>query len=144
MNAEEKKALVRELFGDLFTKGNLAVADKIFAHDYVGHDPGHPPLRGPEGVKESISMYRNAFPDLTFVVEDLICEGDKVVARWKATGTHKGELMGIPSTGRRGETTGIDIIRFSGNKIVEDWSSWDTLGLLQMLGVFPAPGQAPS
>ncbi len=139
MLTEENKALVREVFEELFSKGNLALADQAYAPDYVGHDPANPePLRGPEGVKQDISRYRRAFPDLRFTVEDLVAEGDKVVARVTVRGTHQGELMGIAPTGKRAEVTGISIVRFAGGKIAEEWGNWDTLGLLQQIGAVPA------
>jgi predicted ester cyclase len=71
---------------------------------------------------------------------DLIAEGDKVAGRWTARGTHKGDLFGIPPTGKQGTVTGIDIYHFAGGKIEENWSNWDALGLMQQLGVIPAPG----
>lgn len=144
MTTEEYKFIVREVIEEVFNKGNLAVADKAYAASYVGYDPSSPePLRGPEGVKQDISKYRSAFPDLYFTIEDLIGEGDRVVSRFRVTGTHKGELMGIPPTGKRAEVTGISIVRFAGGKIAEEWSNWDALGLMQQLGVVPAPGEAP-
>lgn len=145
MNIEEGKAFVREVTMELFDKGNLEVADKAFAQDYIGHDPASPqPIRGPEGVKRDISMYRKAFPDLHCAIEDVIGEGDRIVTRFKMTGTHKGELMGIPPTGRRAEVTGISISRLSGDKIVEDWTNWDAMGLMQQLGVSPEQGYSGS
>ena len=143
MLTEEYKALVREVIQELFNKGNLAVADQAYAREYVGHDPASPePLRGPEGVKQDISKYRSAFPDLHFTVEDLIAEGDRVVSRFRITGTHRGELMGIPPTGKRAVVTGISILRFAGGKIAEEWSNWDALGLMQQLGAVPPQEQA--
>ena len=87
-------------------------------------------------------MYLTAFPDLHFTVEDLIAEGDKVVARLTVRGTQQGAFMGIPPTGKHVTVTGIDINRLAGGKSVEHWLNMDTLGLLQQLGVIPAPGQA--
>ena len=83
-------------------------------------------------------MYRSAFPDVHFTIEDLFAAGDKVVSRWTARGTHKGELMGIPATGKQVEVTGMDIDQVSGGKIVGSWNSWDALGLMQQLGVVPS------
>jgi steroid delta-isomerase-like uncharacterized protein len=82
----------------------------------------------------------SAFPDLKLMVEDQIAEGDKVVTRWSATGTHQGELLGIPPTGKQTTATGITIDRIQGGKIVETWTHWDNLGLLQQLGVVPQMG----
>jgi len=80
-------------------------------------------------------------PDVHFTVDDIIAEGDKVAARWTSTGTHKGELMGIPSTGKKVMVTGIVINHFADGKIVDDWESYDILGMMQQLGVIPSPGQ---
>ena len=138
---EENKALVRRLFEDLWNQGKLDVADEIFATDYIFHDPVAGEVRGPEGFKQFVSMYRIAFPALQFRIEAQIAESDKVVTRWTSTGTHKGELMGIPPTGVQATSTGIAIGRIAGGKIVEVWSNWDTLGLLQQLGAVPPIGE---
>ena len=87
-------------------------------------------------------MYRSAFPDIQFTIEDLIAEGDKIVTRYTARGTHRGDLQGIPPTGRQVTVTGIIISRFANGKFVEGWLDFDALGMLQQLGVIPAPGQA--
>jgi steroid delta-isomerase-like uncharacterized protein len=87
-----------------------------------------------------VTMYRSAFPDMRVTIEDLVAEGDKVAARWSVTGTHRGELMGIPATGKRVTVTGIEINRFAGGKLVEHWESFDQLSMMQQLGVVPAPG----
>ena len=86
-------------------------------------------------------MYRSAFPDLRLTIDDLIAEGDKVVARWTAQGTNTGELMDMPPTGKESKVTGISILRISRGKVVEQRANWDTMGMLQQLGVVPAPGE---
>lgn len=137
------KALARRIVEEAFTAGRLEVVDELVARDYVGHDPSLPEdARGPEGVKELIAGYRAAFPDIRVTVEDQIAEGDRVVTRWAATGTHQGELMGMPATGKQGTVTGITIDRIADGKIVESWDNWDTLGLMQQLGAVPAPATA--
>ena len=93
---------------------------------------------GPESFKQFVSSYLSAFPDLHYTIEDQIAEGDRVVTRWTAVGTHKGELMGIPPTGQQAVVTGITINRFVGEKVVEGWNNWDGLGMMQQLGVVPA------
>jgi steroid delta-isomerase-like uncharacterized protein len=142
MSSEGDEAIVRRLFEEAWSKGNLAVIDEVIAPNYVNHSPlvpGLPP--GSEGVKLSTQGLRNAFPDIHYTIEDMIAEGDKVVTRWIARGTHKGEFLGIPATGKEGEATGISIMRVVGAKIVESWSNIDLLGLMQRLGVLPSPGQ---
>ncbi len=140
MSAEENKAIARCVFEEAWNQGNLDPVDEIHSTDFVLHDPSMPEdICGPEGFKQFITMYRIAFPDIHFTIEDQIAEGDKVVTRWTGTGTHRGELMGIAPTGVRGQgVMGITIDQIAGGKIVESWNAWDTLGMLQQLGVVPA------
>jgi steroid delta-isomerase-like uncharacterized protein len=139
MSAEENKTIVRRVFDEVINKGDLNVVDQVIASDYVYRSPGSPELRGPEGFKQLITMYRSAFPDLHLDVDELIAEGNTVVSRWTGRGTHKGELMGIPPTGKQVSVTGVVISRFAGGKAVEDWELIDTLTMLQQLGAIPAP-----
>jgi predicted ester cyclase len=99
---------------------------------------------GPEGVKQGARGYREAFPDLSMKVEEIVAENDLVAVRWTARGTHKNELFGIAPTGKEATVTGITIDRWAGGKIAESWTNWDTLGLLQQLGAVPAPAQTPA
>ena len=135
--SEENKALARRSIEDIFNTGNLDVADEVFAADYVDHDipPGLP--ANLEGFKQLVSMYRAAFPDLHITIEDVIAEGDKVVLRWVAKGTHQGDLMGIPPTNKQATVTGIDINRVAGGKIAEHWGNFDQMGMMQQLGLIP-------
>jgi len=142
MSSEQKKMIVRRAFEEPW-KGNLDVVDELIAADYVGHDPANPePLRGPEDVKEFVSSYLAAFPDARITVEQQLCEGDLVATRWTGRGTHKGELMGVQPTGKLVNVTGLTISRLSGDKIVEEYQSWDTLGMLQQLDAIPALAHA--
>ena len=141
MSAEQNKANTRRAFEEVWNEGKLVVVDELTDPNYVGHDPVAGDIRGREALKQFISLYRNAFPDIRMTIEDQVAEGDSVVTRWSASGTHKGELMGIAPTGKQGRVTGITIERYSGGKTVEDWTNWDALGLLQQLGVVPALGQ---
>ena len=100
--------------------------------------PRVPPNR--EGVKQRTAMFRRAFPDSYFTVEDMIDEGDRVVTRKTFHGAHGGELMNIPPTGRRASMGLIDIVRVSAGRAVEHWSMGDNLGLMQQLGIVPQPG----
>jgi steroid delta-isomerase-like uncharacterized protein len=141
--AEDLKAIARRMIEEVYGAGNLAVVDQIVPGDYVGHDPAMPePIRGPEGVKAAAGGYRSAFPDLSLTVEAQLSEGDLVVTRWTARGTHQGELFGIAATGKQATVTGISLDKITNGKIVEDWTNWDTLGLLQQLGAVPAPTPA--
>lgn len=142
VETEEMKTIVRRAWEEVINQGKLEIADEVFAANYVYHSAGNPDLHGlEEGVKKPISMQRTAFPDIHFVVEDIIAEGNMVAHRWTATGTHKGEIMGIPPTGKKVKMTGIVISRIADGKIVEDWSESDKLGMLQQLGVIPKQGQ---
>ena len=145
-SAEENKAVVLRQEEEIFTRGNLDAAEEIYAPGYVGHDPSNPEdVRGPEAAKQAAADYRRAFPDLRVTVEDLIAEGDKVVARLRFRGTHLGDLEGIAPTGRRVDCTGIVVSRMEGGKIAEDWANFDDLGLMRQLGAIPPPpGQAGS
>ena len=138
MSAEENKSVSRRVADEIFSGGNLDLADELYAPDYVLHDPMLPEdLYGPEGLKRYAAMTLGAFPDARVTVEDQVAEGDKVVSRWTAAGTHTGDLMGIPPTGRRIEVSGITINRFSGGKIAEDWYQSDDLEMMRQLGVMP-------
>jgi predicted SnoaL-like aldol condensation-catalyzing enzyme len=124
MSAVQNKAIVQRWYKDIFEKGNLAVADEIFAADYTNHDPSGPlggRPRGPEGAQALATTYRGAFPDLQFTLDDQVAEGDKVVTRWTGRGTNTGELMGMPPTGKKAVVTGIGIDRIVGGKIAESW-----------------------
>jgi steroid delta-isomerase-like uncharacterized protein len=141
-SASEIETAVRTLIEEAWNKGNLAPIDDLVAPGTVDHDPARPPdlPQGREGLKQAISMYRAAFPDLRIDIEELFVYGDRVVWRWRSEGTHAGEFQGLLPTNRHGEVTGISIARFQDGKVVETWSQWDNLGLLQQLGVAPGPG----
>jgi len=139
----ENKALARRLVEEAFNAGRLEVVDELVASDFVEHDPSlTEEVRGPAGVKELIGGYRAAFPDIRITIEDQIADGDYVVSRWSGTGTHQGELMGMPATGKQATVTGITIDRIVDGRIVESWDNWDTLGMMQQLGAIPAPAMA--
>lgn len=139
----ENKALVRRLVEEAYNGGRLDVTDELVAGDFVGHDPSLPEeVRGPAGAKELIAGYRAAFPDIHVTIEDQIADGDRVVTRWSVKGTHQGELMGMPATGKQATVTGMTIDRIVDGRIAESWDNWDTLGLMQQLGAIPAPALA--
>jgi len=140
MSVEENKALSSR-FAEAWDKKDMAVMDELLATNFV-HRPG-PPGAAPdrEGFKQFTSMLYTAFPDIRFTVEDVVAEGDKVATRATCRGTHKGEYMGIPPTGKQVTWTMIFIRRFEGGKIAEQWTEADMLGLMQQMGVVPSPGQ---
>jgi predicted ester cyclase len=139
MSTEENKALARREVEEMFNQGgNLDAAEEIYAPDYVSHNPTSGGIRGIEGAKQYAATLRQAFPDLENTIEDMVAEGDKVVTRFRARGTHQGETEDFgPPTGNRAEVTGIAIERISEGKIVEDWTNFDALGLMQQLGLVP-------
>ena len=139
MSVEENKAIVSRATEELWNKNNLAVVDELYATNFVSHDlPEVTPDR--KGYKQFVTISHTAFPDFHTTVEDIIAEGDKVVQRFTARGTHKGEFMGIPPTGKQVTITGIAIDRIAGSKIVENWANMDMLGMMVQLGVVPPPG----
>jgi steroid delta-isomerase-like uncharacterized protein len=136
VSADTNKEIVRRLGVEPW-EGNLGVIDELVASNYVGHDPAMPDQQGPEGVKEFITGYLAAFPDGRITIDDQFAAGDLVATRWMGRGTQTGELMGIPPTGKQVTITGITISRVEKGKVVEEWTNWDMLGMLQQLGVVP-------
>src|SRR5215213_7633103 len=139
MTAEENKAIARRWAEEVWGKGNLDLIDELVPPDYVDHDPAVPEgvVRGPEGVRRYIEEFREAFPDMRLTVEDQLSEGDKVLTRWTARGTHRGEFMGVPASGNRMEMGGMSIDRFSDGRFVESWESYDALGMMRQIGALP-------
>ena len=137
MSTEQNKAAARLLIEKGFNQKDLAAFDAYFSPMLKDHalPPGFP--EGLEGRKMFASALFTAFPDMHFRIEDMLTEGDKLVARWSAHGTHTGELMGIPPTGKQVSLGGIAIDRFENGQSVELWEIFDQLGLLQQLGVIP-------
>jgi steroid delta-isomerase-like uncharacterized protein len=127
--------LVNRFTDEAWNGGNLDLIDELFATDYVGHDAPRPdPVRGPEGMKDFLRMYHHAFSDAHITLDDVIVQDDKVVTRWTGRGTHDGDLMGMPPTGKAVEFVGIRIFRVAEGKIAEGWVVWDTFGLMRQLG----------
>lgn len=136
MSKEENKNLITRMYEEIHNKGNLDIAGEFVTSDFVDHNPPDPNTpTGPEGVKHVFGMFRSAFPDFHATVEDMISEGDRVVTRLTMHGTHKGEFMGIPATGKEINVPVIDIIRLSRGKAVERWGVEDIMGMMQQLGV---------
>ena len=140
MSTEENKALVRRS-SEGFNKQNMAALDELFVPDYVWHGPGVFGDMDLAAWKQMAPAWYTAFPDSHFTVEDLIAEGDKVVLRYTTRATHQGEFIGVPATGKVVTLTGISISRLASGKVVEDWDSFDALGLMQQLGAIPQMAQ---
>jgi len=144
MSAEANKALVRRFYEEVWNRGELDVADEVFAADYVRHDfRGTEPKAGPPGQKQIAADFRAAFPDLSFEVDFVFGEGDFVAGRWTATGTHRGPWGGVPATGRAMRFSGVNVFRFSRGKVVEIWNHRDDLGLMEQIGEPVYAGAAP-
>jgi steroid delta-isomerase-like uncharacterized protein len=138
MSTEENKAIARRWAEEVWSEGNLGRIEELVLPDYVEHDPAVPEeVRGPEGVRRYIEEFRRAFPDMRLTVEDQVAEGDRVVTRWTARGTHRGEFMGLPASGNRLEMGGMSIDRFSGGRLVESWENYDALGMMRQIGALP-------
>ncbi len=139
MTTAQNKALVRE-FVDLINAQDLNTALTLFSPNFVDHTPpagGFPP--GLEGVYAFFTMQFAAFPDARITSQDMIAEGDKVVHRMSGEGTHQGEFMGVPPTGRRITWSFIDIWRIADGQLAEHWVEADIMGVMQQLGVLPPP-----
>jgi predicted ester cyclase len=141
VSTEENKALVRRFVDEVQSAGNTDAIDEICSPEFVNYSapPGVPSNR--EGVKLLTSMFRQAFPDSYFIVEDMMTEGHKVATRKTFPGIHQDEFMGIPPTGRRVSMGLIDIVRIADGRVVEHWSMGDNLGMMQQLGVIPQQGE---
>jgi steroid delta-isomerase-like uncharacterized protein len=137
----QSKRITRRIFEEMESQGNLAIADDIFARDFINHTP-FGEMHGPEGAKQFVTRLRTAFPDLHVTVEDQIAEGDKVATLWTARGTHQGKFQGIPATGKQMKVRGIVISQLANGKIVEQWGNPDVLGIMQQLGAMPTLQQS--
>jgi predicted ester cyclase len=143
MSVKDSKALERRLYEE-YNKGKtavLAVIDEVYAADTIQHSSSGRDIRGIENYKQHVRAFSSAFPDLQFTIDDMVAEGDTVAVRVTATGTHKGAFRGIPPTNRKVTVSMIQIDRIVGGKFVEGWSRYDTLGLMQQLGLIPTPGK---
>lgn len=143
-SVEENKALVRRFWEEASRRGLQAALEEFLAPDVISHPPASAspePVRGLEDWKRFTAAQFGAFPDLAVSVEDLIAEGDRVGARVTARGTHAGELMDLPPTGRQVAFMGMEIFRIVGGKIVEQWGQFDAMSMMQQLGVVPTPEQ---
>jgi steroid delta-isomerase-like uncharacterized protein len=135
MGAAEE-AVVRRFYEEMNNARKLELAEDLFTPDHVMHDPQVPCGPGPTGIADVVRTYQEGVDGHWEIVE-MISAGDRVVVRWTGTGTHIGELNGIPATGRQVRVDAITIHRLADNRIAETWEVWDTLGLLQQIGVVP-------
>ena len=140
MSVEENKKLLRKSVDEFWNTGNMAAIDDLYSSNYVGHDPSGANEGGLENFKGYAQAVFSAFPDIKLTIDDSISEGDKIVKRWTARCTHKGEFMGIPATGSSMVVTGTTTYRVSNGKFAESWWNTDTMGMMQQMGVIPKQG----
>jgi predicted ester cyclase len=130
----------RRVLLELWGQGKLEVADELYAPSYVDHvsrGPESGQVRGPQGIKQAVTLFRTAFPDLTYAIHEEIVQGDLVMTRFSARGTQRGPFLGAAPTGRVVSYTGMDLNRIQNGKIVESWVNYDALALLQQIGLLP-------
>jgi steroid delta-isomerase-like uncharacterized protein len=135
--SEENKALLRRWFDEVWNKGRADAIEEMFDENGIAHglsdDPANP-IRGPRGYRPFYTMFREAFPNMEIVIEDMVAEGDKVAARCSVRGKHEGEFMGRAATQAPIELTGITIVRIDNGKIVEAWNNFDFLTMYRQVG----------
>ena len=141
MSTADIKGLVHRFVEEIWNRGNLELLDEFMAPDAVYHNAGMPDITGKEAFKQVVMMYRTAFPDLHFTIEEVIVEENTSATHWASTGTHQGELMGIPPTGKKISITGISMAHYRDGKMVEELARWNVLTLMEQLGVMPAQGE---
>ena len=143
MSTQQNKETVLRFFNEVCNGRNLAAADQFFAPESRYYDPSNPNVQpGPQGIRDVVGAYQNGFPDAYWHIDDIIAENDQVVVRWRGTGTHRNELQGIPPTGKSVDVPGTWIFRLENGKVTESWDVWDTMVMLQQLGVVPAAEEA--
>lgn len=136
MSQQDNIAATQRL-GEAINSGNLDALHDVFAPTVIDRDPASDQAPGPEGFIHFFTGFRAAFPDLNIAVEQLVADNDNVAIAYTITGTHQGEFLGIPATGRQIKARGVQIARFQNGQIVERWGSSDQLGILQQIGANP-------
>jgi predicted ester cyclase len=134
--SDQNKRLVRQVYEDIRSEGNVELVDELFSPDYIGRDPTAQPeeVRGREGFKEQTLGYCSVFPDLRFAIDAMAAEGDEVFVRWTARGTHRGSMAGESPTGNEIEVTGFGSWRIEARQVAEHWGVFDVMGLLRAIG----------
>lgn len=138
----QNKTVMRRIFEEVWNQGKFEVLDEVVSPDYVGHLPTPPGApSGREGLRWLIRAYRLAFPDIRVQIDDQMADGDKVLTRISIRGTQQGQFMNVPPTNKEVTATALVLTRFENGQNVEGWAELDRLGLMQQLGVVPAPQQ---
>lgn len=144
MATTDTKEPVRRMIEEGFNEGDFELADELVAEDFVLHAAAQgEPIRGPDGMKAFLETYKTAFPDAHIEIEELVAEGETVVVRWTATGTHDGDLMGIEPTGNEVRVMGMEMHHVQDGRLAEGWEIFDGLGMMIQLGVVSPPGEMP-
>jgi steroid delta-isomerase-like uncharacterized protein len=132
------KALAQRWFTEVMNEGKLEVIDEICSQDFVDHDPL--PGTSPDfaGLKDFVTQVRSAFPDIETTAEDILVEGDRLAVRSTIRGTHKGDFMGIPASGKKVEVSIYDFVRFENDQAAEHWGTIDSAALMEQIGATPA------
>ena len=136
---EDNKAILKKFYEDVFNKHNVDAADQFITKDGIDHNPMPGIKPGLEGIKEEFRHFFTSFPDFNVTVDDMISEGDKVVARVTVKGTNKGMMNGMAATNKAAQWGMIDIVRFKDGKAVERWGYSDDVAMMTQLGLMPAP-----
>jgi steroid delta-isomerase-like uncharacterized protein len=143
--SSDNKSIILRLYAEVWNKRKLDVIKEIISPSHALQAPNISGSSvGPEAYKSQVALFLTGYPDLRFTIEDTVAEQDKVVACWTFSGTHKGDFMGVSATNKRVSVDGMTIHHLAGGKIMDSYSNWDTLGMMQQLGVVPALGQAKS
>lgn len=139
MSTQENIKVIERYSQEVMNEGNLDAVEELLADDYVHHTPppGMPPTR--EGFKQFVIDAHNGLGDLTLTTDDILAQGDKVVQRWTNSGVHSGPFLGVPATGEPVEFSGMSIYTVKDGRIVEDWTLFDAVGLMQQIGAIPEP-----
>ena len=136
MSEQSNRELIVRHFDEIFNRGNLAFVEEAYTENAIIHDAILPNVpAGPGGIRRYVRTYGEPVPDIHFEVQELIADGDTMAAQWIASGTQVGTLLGLPSTGRRVEASGVSVYRMEEGRIAEAWVYWDVIALLKSLGV---------
>jgi len=143
MSVEQNKSVVRRYYDEVLNRGHIAVLDELATDNYIENDPFPGQGNGRTDLKVRVSTLLTAFSPCTFTIDDIVAEGDRVVVRWRSSGNHSGDFLGMPPTHRDYTITGIDIHRLAAGQMAEHWHVVDQLSQLQQLGMIPSPPSAP-
>ncbi len=136
--SDGNRQLVRRFMDECWNQGNLNTVSELIAGNCRFHDPVFPHLTsGADNLRSHIETCRSGFPDLKFAIDDTIAERDEVVLHWTATGTHKGQFLGMAPTNKKASVSGTSIFRIEGSRIVEQWANWNLMSMMEQLGLSP-------